>query len=228
MACSDSAPRRKGDSVVDSSDERFTIVLDCRVEGRARYLLASIDFSRDDFDLVEGDRDAILAFTSPDEARAYARQRFPDPGGDLGTIRRGLEEMYGVQMIGYDLDRAAAWATQPAPETAGPELLLTAWRLLASAGVAPDPGQFDPMGFAGLYMPSGRPPTGREALMATAMKLDGMVRERDRREQRGEAAEGEDTWPDLGEVWDAGDVERVAAVLRDAIPAFAARVKHMT
>ena len=210
------------------SDERFTIVLDCRLDGRARYLLTSIDFSRDDFQLVVGDHDVILTFPTPDAARACARERFPDPGGDLGTIRRGMEELYGASMIVYDLDRAAAWAALPAPETAGPELLLTAWRLLASAGVAPEPGQFDPMGFAGLYMPSGRPPTGRDALIATAMKLDGMVRERDRREQRGEVVAGADTWPDLGEMWNDADVEQVAAVLRDAIPAFAARLKHMT
>jgi hypothetical protein len=55
-----------------------------------------------------------------------------------------------------------------------------------------------------------------------------MVRERDRREQRGEVAAGEDTWPDLGDMWNDADVEHVAAVLRDAIPAFAARLKHMT
>jgi hypothetical protein len=60
------------------------------------------------------------------------------------------------------------------------------------------------------------------------MKLDGIVRERDRREQRGEARAGEDTWPDLGEFWNDADVEQVAAVLRDAIPAFAARLKHTT
>ena len=210
------------------SDERFTVVLDCRLDGRARYLLASIDFSRDDSQLVVGDHDVILTFPTPDAARACARERFPDPGGDLGTIRRGMEELYGASMIVYDLDRAAAWAARPAPETAGPELLLTAWRVLASAGIAPEPGQFDPMGFAGLYMPSGRPPTGRDALIATAMKLDGMVRERDRREQRGEVAAGEDTWPDLGDMWNDADVEHVAAVLRDAIPAFAARLKHMT
>ena len=83
------------------SDERFTVVLDCRLDGRARYLLASIDFSRDDFDLVVDDHDAILVFLSSDEARAYARQRFPERGGDLGTIRRGLEEMYG-DLLGRD------------------------------------------------------------------------------------------------------------------------------
>ena len=130
------------------SDERFTVVLECRLDGRVRYLLASIDFSRDDSDLVTGDHDAILTFSTPDAARALARVRFPDPGGDLGTIRRGMEELYGAAMIVYDLDRAAAWAARPAPESAGPALLLTAWRLLASAGVAPEPGQFDPMGFA--------------------------------------------------------------------------------
>ena len=70
-------------------------------------------------------------------------------------------------------------------------------------------------------MPSGRAPTGREALIATAMKLDGIVREQDRREQ-------EDTWPALGDLWNDADVEQVAAVLRDAIPAFAARLKHTT
>jgi hypothetical protein len=204
-------------------------VLRCRLYGRVRCLVAHIDFSLGDGDLVADDDDTIPTFDSPEAARAFAARRFPEMAAtteqprDNAIIRKGLEEMYGASPIEYDLDRAAAWATRPAPETAGPSALLEAWRLLAWAGVAPEPARFDPMGLAGLHMglPAGAALPEPEALIATGMKLDGMVREQQRRQWD---APADDRWLDLGDLWSAADAERVATVLRAGIPAFAARL----
>ena len=208
-------------------------MLPCRVNGTVRHLLARMEFSLEDGDLVADDRGMILVFGSAAEARGLGARLFPEPEAEtesareLATLRRGLEEMYGPVVVGVDLDRAADWARNPQSRAATPSVLLEAWRLLAWSGVAPEPARWDPMGFAGLYMgrAAGASLPEREALIATAMKLDGLVRQWERqRDRRPPGTATEDGWPEHGELWTAADAQRLAAVLVAAIPAFAARL----
>jgi hypothetical protein len=205
-------------------------VLPYRYDGRMRYLLARMDFGLQDGDLVTDAGDRILSFASPDAALALAARRFSDgddaseEARELAKLRRGLEEMYGPAVAPLDIDAAAAWARRPEGEPPKAAVLLAVWRLLAWVGAAPEPVPFDPMGLAGLYM--GRSPNATlpdaEAGIATAMKLDGIARDLDRRAGRAEPVD--DDWRSYGAIWTAADTRFVAGVLLSALPAFGARL----
>jgi hypothetical protein len=215
-------------------DERLTLVLPYRYDGRMRYLLARLEFGLKDGDLVTDAGDRILSFASADAARALAARRFPDgddtseEARELAKLRRGLEEMYSPAVVILDLDAAAAWARRPESEPPDPPILLAVWRLLAWVGVAPEPAAFDPMGLAGLHM--GRSPDAplpdAEAGIVTAMKLDGIARDLDRRAGRAEPVD--DEWSRYAAIWTAADARLVAGVLLSALPAFAARLTDHT
>jgi hypothetical protein len=217
--------------MTESLDERLTFVLPYQFAGRRRYLLARMEFDLVEGELVSDEAGSIISFDTADAAQAHAARLFPDNDGDsdeareIATIRRGLQEMYGSAVVPYDLDAVATWVERPETDPPSPVALREAWRLLAWMGLAPEPVQFDPMGFAGLHM--GRAPGGAlteaEGLIATSMKLDGMVRETERRVGRGEAVD--DDWDQYREMWSAEDGQRLAGVLRAGLDSFPARVK---
>ena len=202
-----------------TDDERLSLALPFRFEGRLRYLLARMDFSLEDGDLVTDNEDRILTFASPEAALAFAASRFAEIEAtnadqeELATLRRGLEEMYAPAVHLYELDAAAEWAQQPAGPRPDPLILREAWRLLAWAGLAPEPARFDPMGLAGMYMSRPADAEGRErdALIEAGMKLDGIVRERERLRNRGESPS--DQWAEHATMWTATDAERVSGIL---------------
>lgn len=213
-----------------SDDERLSLALPCRFEGRVRYFLARMEFTLEDGDLLTDAGGRILCFASSNAALAEAARRFSEPAvmspdaEELATIRRGLEEMYAPAVTMYELDRAAEWARQPDGSRPDPTVLLEAWRLLAWVGVAPEPARFDPMGFAGMQMSPSADATGRayHALIETGMKLDGIVRERERRRSRGEALD--EQWRDYDVMWTPADAERLAGILIAGLPSLAARL----
>ena len=210
--------------------ERLSLALPFRFQGRGRYLLARMEFSLEDGELLTDAEGRILCFVSSDDALREAASRFPDPESpdaeqqDLVTLRRGLEEMYAPAVTTYEIDAAAAWAREPEGARPDPTVLLETWRLLAWTGVAPEPARFDPMGFAGMQMNRAADEEGRarEALIETGMKLDGIVRERERQRHRGEALDPE--WRDYDTMWSPPDAERLAGILLAGLPALAARL----
>jgi hypothetical protein len=218
--------------VAEAPDERLTFVLPYQYAGRRRYLLARMEFDLVEGELVSDEQGRILSFDTADAARVLAARRFPDSDGEteqareIATIRRGLQEMYGSAVVLYDLDAVAAWIERPETEPPPPTVLREAWRLLAWMGLAPEPVQFDPMGFAGLHMgrSAGATLTEAEGLIATSMKLDGMVRETERRVGRGESVD--DDWDQYREMWSAEDGQRLAGIMRVGLESFAARVRE--
>lgn len=210
--------------------ERFSLALPCRFQGRLRYLLARMEFSLEDGELLTDADGKILCFASSADALTEAASRFPEPESadadpqELATLRRGLEEMYAPAVSTYELDAAAAWAREPQGTPPDPTVLLETWRLLAWAGVAPEPTRFDPMGYAGMHMNRAATEDGRawEALIETGMKLDGIVRELERRRGRGEVPDT--AWQDYESMWTPSDAERLAGILLAGLPALAARL----
>jgi len=210
--------------------ELISLALPFRSQGRLRYFLARMEFSLEDGELVSDTDGRILCFSSADAAHRTAAVRFPEPEAmdadqqELATLRRGLEKMYGPAIPTYEFDVVSDWLRETAGPPPDPTILLEVWRLLAWAGVAPEPTRFDPMGYAGMQMnrPADEAGRARDALIETGMKLDGIVRERERLRERGEVQDPE--WRDYGNMWSASDAERLAGILATGLPAFAARL----
>jgi hypothetical protein len=215
-----------------TDDERLSLALPFRFEGRLRYLLARMEFTLEDGELLTDSEDMFLTFASSQGALAFAARRFPEiPAAttgqkELATLRRGLEEMYAPAVHLYELDAAAEWARQPGGPRPDPVVLLEAWRLIAWAGLAPEPARYDPMGLAGLYMSRSSDEEGRarDALIETSMKLDGIVRDRERVRNRGESPD--DQWAEHETMWSVADAERVAGILSAGLNALSERLRE--
>jgi hypothetical protein len=209
---------------VTDAAERLTLVLPYRYDSRLRYLLGRLEFDLKDGELVSDAGGRILSFVSPDAARAAAARRFPDGDAtseearEIAKLGRGLEEMYSPAVVTLDLDAVAHWARRPESRPPEPTMLLAVWRLLAWVGVVPEPAAFDPMSLAG--------PPSPEPLVVTAMMLDGIVRDLDRRAGRAESVA--DEWERYAAIWTEADARLLAGVLLAALPAFAARLTDHT
>ena len=80
--------------------ERISLALPCRFQGRLCYLLARMEFSLEDGELMSDPEGRIFRFESAESARRAAALRFPVPEAveadqqELATLRAGLEAMY--------------------------------------------------------------------------------------------------------------------------------------
>jgi hypothetical protein len=222
-------------------DLAFTMVLPVVRGGRAGFLVGrATQDGRDG--LVAGPDGRVPLLATEDDAWTFAERAIPPhPDPEIAELERQLapllrdgtlaDDLAGArggvarqEPAPFDLDAARAWAARPSRDAAGPRVLADVWALLAMAGELPPAPGPDPMWLAAVKSEERRAQSDpMEVLRATAMLLEWMVIDEDRRARR-EGRASAAAWPAEGGLWTTDDDARLAGALGPALAAFEARL----
>lgn len=201
-----------------TNEPELTIVVGVRIERSDRFVLAQFPADGGDLIVVADTARRILAFTSLDEAQAYAARVFP--GAD--DVHAQLLASMGVDAARVDLDGIRDWTREPQSSSIGPVQVALAWDVLAGAGAAPARVPFDPMGMYGLteWLGRGEIDSTSFGIAMVGMKIGGFVSEARRRE----GPDSNGRFPDDESVWSAPERAMLAELLMRGVEDFGRRL----
>jgi hypothetical protein len=200
-----------------TNEAELTIVLGVRIDASDRFVLAQSPEDGGDLIIVADSARRILAFTSLDEARAYAARVFPD----AGDVHAELLASMGVNDVRVDLDAVRGWTREPQSNAIGPFQVSLTWDVLAGAGAAPARLPFDPMGMYGLAESLGRGDIDSLSfgIATVGMKVGGFVTA-----ARMSGPTSKDRFPDDESIWSAPERAMLADLLTRGIEDFGRRL----